>query len=183
MLDEFKYYTNHPEYPWSDIPALVESDPRSAHDGERQPEADADHDRQARGQAGAATKPEHGGGGDEEAAEAGDHDRPARVVAASASATASDCCSATANCDSCGQADEASKVALEVPEIGSQEIAGEWLIPNDGILLVSFGPHTVADKDGKAVVRERLAIVEAMESSQSPAMPSFCRITRSPRRS
>ena len=31
---------------------------------------------------------------------------------------------------------------VEVPEIGSQEIAGEWLIPNDGILLVSFGPHT-----------------------------------------
>ncbi len=94
------------------------------------------------------------------------------VVAASASAPASDCCSDSANCDACCQGDESGKVALEVPEIGSQEIAGEWLIPNDGILLVSFGPHTVADKDGKAVVRERLAIVEAVESAESPAMPS-----------
>jgi hypothetical protein len=57
--------------------------------------------------------------------------------------------------------DEVSPVAIEVPEIASQEIAGEWLIPKDGILLVSFGPHTVADKEGKAVIRERLAIVEA----------------------
>ena len=57
--------------------------------------------------------------------------------------------------------DEVSPVSIEVPEIASQEIAGEWLIPKDGILLVSFGPHTVADKEGKAVIRERLAIVEA----------------------
>ena len=60
---------------------------------------------------------------------------------------------------------------VEVPEIGSQEIAGEWLIPNDGILLVSFGPHTVADKDGKAVIRERLAIVEAEEADGGAAAP------------
>ena len=35
---------------------------------------------------------------------------------------------------------------------------GEWLIPRGEVLLVSFGAHTVADKDGKAVVKERLAI-------------------------
>ncbi len=50
---------------------------------------------------------------------------------------------------------------LELPEIASQEILGEWLIPNRECLLVSFGPHTEADKDGKAVVRERLAFIEA----------------------
>ena len=50
---------------------------------------------------------------------------------------------------------------LELPEIASQEILGEWLIPNGECLLVSFGPHTEADKDGKAVVRERLAFIEA----------------------
>jgi hypothetical protein len=52
---------------------------------------------------------------------------------------------------------------LELPEIANQEILGEWLIPKGECLLVSFGPHTVADKDGKAVVRERLAFVEADE--------------------
>ncbi len=50
---------------------------------------------------------------------------------------------------------------LELPEIANQEVLGEWLIPNGECLLVSFGPHTEADKDGKAVVRERLAIIEA----------------------
>ena len=61
---------------------------------------------------------------------------------------------------------------VEVPEIGSQEIAGEWLIPKDGILLVSFGPHTIADKDGKAVIRERLAIVEADEAEADAVGPA-----------
>ena len=41
---------------------------------------------------------------------------------------------------------------------------GEWLIPRGEALLVSFGAHTVADKDGKAVVKERLAIIEADEA-------------------
>ena len=54
---------------------------------------------------------------------------------------------------------------LELPEIANQEVLGEWLIPNGDCLLVSFGPHTVADKDGKAVVRERLAFVEAEEQT------------------
>ncbi len=52
---------------------------------------------------------------------------------------------------------------VQIPEIGHAEIAGEWLIPRDEILLVGFGPHTVADKDGKAVVRERLALITAEE--------------------
>ena len=37
--------------------------------------------------------------------------------------------------------------------------------PKGECILVSFGPHTVADKSGKAVVRERLAFVEAEEQS------------------
>jgi hypothetical protein len=91
------------------------------------------------------------------------------VTAASAPATA--CCSSSLACTSCCKEDEAGKVAVEVPEIGREEIAGEWLIPNDGILLVSFGPHTVADKDGKAVLRERLAIVEAEETDVEAVPP------------
>ena len=64
----------------------------------------------------------------------------------------------------------AGKDALELPEIANQEILGEWLIPNGDCLLVSFGPYTVADKDGKAVTRERLAFIEA--DSQPGAMGS-----------
>jgi hypothetical protein len=53
------------------------------------------------------------------------------------------------------------KVVLGVPEIDTREVLGEWLIPHGDVLLVSFGAYTVADKDGKAVVRERMAFVEA----------------------
>ncbi len=52
---------------------------------------------------------------------------------------------------------------VQIPEIGHAEIAGEWLIPRDEVLVVCFGPHTIADKDGKAVVRERLALITAEE--------------------
>jgi hypothetical protein len=82
---------------------------------------------------------------------------------------ATGCCSDAASCTACPSDANIKKVAVEVPEIGSQEIAGEWLIPKDGILLVSFGPHTVADGQGKAIIRERLAIVEA-EEADSPSI-------------
>jgi len=78
------------------------------------------------------------------------------------------CCQAPKS----GQHDVAVRtVALEVPEIGSQEVAGEWLIPNGEFLLLSFGVYTVADKDGKAVVKERLAIIGAEEAAESGAVP------------
>jgi hypothetical protein len=63
------------------------------------------------------------------------------------------------------------KVAIDVPEIGSQEVAGEWLIPNGEYLLVSFGAYTAADKDGKAIVKERLAIIGAEDASLANAVP------------
>lgn len=50
---------------------------------------------------------------------------------------------------------------LEVPEVVHNELAGEWLIPKDGVLLASLGAHCVADDTGKAVVRERLVLVQA----------------------
>ncbi|MGO9598403.1 MAG: hypothetical protein ACLP7Q_10485 [Isosphaeraceae bacterium] len=69
---------------------------------------------------------------------------------------------------------------IQVPEIGRAEIAGEWLIPRDEILVIGFGPHTIADKEGKAIVRERLALVSAevvaaaftSQGDQDPA-PAF----------
>jgi len=62
------------------------------------------------------------------------------------------------------------KVAIEIPEIGSQEVLGEWLIPRGESLLVSFGAHTMAGKNGKAIVKERLAIVGAEEVSEASAV-------------
>jgi hypothetical protein len=60
---------------------------------------------------------------------------------------------------------DAPKMAVEIPEVGGQEVAGEWLVPHDGILLVSLGVHTMMGEDGKAVVRERLAVLEAEEAN------------------
>ncbi|ODU00854.1 MAG: hypothetical protein ABS79_02690 [Planctomycetes bacterium SCN 63-9] len=63
---------------------------------------------------------------------------------------------------SCCQAQASEKCStLQVAEVASQELAGEWLIPNGGMLVVGMGIHTVSDKDGKAVVRERLLLIEA----------------------
>jgi hypothetical protein len=53
--------------------------------------------------------------------------------------------------------------SVDVPEIDNREVLGEWLIPCGDALLVSFGAFTVADKDGKAIVKERLALVEAVD--------------------
>ena len=88
---------------------------------------------------------------------------------------APECCTGPTTSAVCAKADQAHPVAIEVPEIASQEIAGEWLIPKDGILLVSFGPHTVAGPDGKAVIRERLAMIEA-ESVADGAVQRASRI-------
>jgi hypothetical protein len=76
-------------------------------------------------------------------------------------------------------------VAIDVPEIRSQEIAGEWLIPKDEVLLVSFGAYTVADAKGKAVVKERLALLSAAETgigsgAERPGRPVVMPITPGP---
>ena len=60
--------------------------------------------------------------------------------------------------------------SVQVPEISQAKVSGEWLIPNNGVLLVSLGVKTVADDQGKAVVRERIAVIEACASSMP--MPS-----------
>jgi hypothetical protein len=71
-------------------------------------------------------------------------------------------------------------VKVQVPEYAQAQAAGEWLIPNEGVLLVSLGAHTVADAKGKAVVRERVALVSARavegkpaELTATPRLPSF----------
>ena len=49
---------------------------------------------------------------------------------------------------------------VQVPEVYLSQVEGEWFVPNDGILLISMGVNTVADAQGKAVVHERLAILD-----------------------
>jgi hypothetical protein len=50
---------------------------------------------------------------------------------------------------------------LDVPEVSRALLEGEWLIPNSGVLVASLGAHTVDDGHGKAVVRERVLVLEA----------------------
>jgi hypothetical protein len=78
---------------------------------------------------------------------------------------ANDMCAESQACcksgEGAGKVDDVQKVVLDVPEIDTQEVLGEWLVPHGEVLLVSFGAHTVADEDGMAVVKERLAMIEA----------------------
>ncbi|AGA30279.1 hypothetical protein [Singulisphaera acidiphila] len=50
---------------------------------------------------------------------------------------------------------------LDVPEVVKGTLEGEWLIPNSGVLVASLGAHTIDDGNGKAVIRERLMLIEA----------------------
>jgi hypothetical protein len=88
--------------------------------------------------------------------------------AAWTSVAGSACCADDADnareCHETEAAEAAASAQVQVPEIGREAVAGEWLIPHGEVLVVSFGPHTVADKDGKAVVREKLALVTAEEA-------------------
>ena len=59
---------------------------------------------------------------------------------------------------------------IQIPEIGRASAAGEWLIPDGEVLVIGFGPHTVADADGKAVVREHLAIIAAEVGDEETAV-------------
>ena len=53
------------------------------------------------------------------------------------------------------------KAQVQVPELVGGKVEGEWVIPQNGALIVSLGAHSGADERGKSVVRERLAVIEA----------------------
>ena len=90
--------------------------------------------------------------------------RPDKLAGTTVHCAASDeCCARKA---STGDDHGVQKVVLEVPEIDTQEIVGEWLVPRGEVLLVSLGAYTAADKAGKAIVKERLAIIEAGETGE-----------------
>jgi hypothetical protein len=72
------------------------------------------------------------------------------------------------------------KPVIQVPEVVSQELAGEWLIPNQSTLIVGLGVHTAEGKDGKAVVRERLVLIDAVDVE---ILRTAARIDENPRTS
>jgi hypothetical protein len=58
---------------------------------------------------------------------------------------------------------------IQVPEVVSRRIEGEWLIPSDGALLVSMGPTTRRDKGLlKQAYQERLIAVTARPTTEAP---------------
>ncbi|WP_435006170.1 hypothetical protein P12x_003812 [Tundrisphaera lichenicola] len=61
-------------------------------------------------------------------------------------------------------------VQHSIPEISHARVEGEWLIPKDGVLLVSLGVDTVAEPNGKAAVRERIAVIEVEPAPAGMAM-------------
>lgn len=84
------------------------------------------------------------------------------------------CCQEPAKAD--GQAVRAGWAAgegvVQIPEVGRASAAGEWLIPDGEVLVIGFGPHTVADAEGKAVVREHLAVIAAEVADDEAAEPA-----------
>jgi hypothetical protein len=89
-------------------------------------------------------------------------------------------CCETANDDPFEKDAEVQQLTIQVPEIRSLEVAGEWLIPKDEVLLVSFGVYTTADQNGKAVVKERLAMIRAAEIAAAPAANQPGRVAFAP---
>lgn len=50
---------------------------------------------------------------------------------------------------------------IQVPEVASRRIEGEWMIPSDGALLIGLGPGARRDKGLKRVHAERLIAISA----------------------
>lgn len=66
---------------------------------------------------------------------------------------------------------QAVKASLQVPEVASSRIAGEWLIPRDGAVLVSLGAGTERDESDTMRYVEHLVIITCRPLGQEPAVP------------
>ncbi|MDG3002742.1 hypothetical protein [Paludisphaera mucosa] len=58
---------------------------------------------------------------------------------------------------------------LQVPEVSSRRIEGDWMIPSDGAMLISMGPHSLGANAGRHHYEERLILVTA-RIEQVPAV-------------
>ena len=67
-----------------------------------------------------------------------------------------------------------------VPEVASSEVEGEWLVPNDSILIVSLGIDTTINPEGKPVTQERLAIYDFARPSDEASTAQASTATAKP---
>jgi hypothetical protein len=65
--------------------------------------------------------------------------------------------------------DHSFKAQYQLPEVASAHVAGDWLIPKDGCLVIAFGVHTVAKADAKPAPVERVLLIQAEPFSAEPA--------------
>jgi hypothetical protein len=60
---------------------------------------------------------------------------------------------------------------IQVPEVNSRRIDGEWLIPSDGALLVSLGPYTEGSIVIKKQYEERMIMISVKPVAEEAAGP------------
>lgn len=57
--------------------------------------------------------------------------------------------------------------SYQVPEVLTGRVAGEWLVPRDGILILSLGARTVRDESGKARLCERVVVLDCTSEQRT----------------
>ncbi|WP_165065898.1 hypothetical protein [Paludisphaera rhizosphaerae] len=60
------------------------------------------------------------------------------------------------------------RATIQIPEVASRRIEGDWLIPSNGFLLVSMGPHSRGGKLGGKSYEERLILLTAVATTEAP---------------
>jgi hypothetical protein len=61
---------------------------------------------------------------------------------------------------------------IQIPEVDTRRAEGEWVIPANGLLLVSLGPRTAHDKNGRKGYEEHLIAISAHPTEEAiPAPP------------
>jgi hypothetical protein len=71
-----------------------------------------------------------------------------------------------------GPAPAAVKAAIQVPEVNSRRIEGEWLIPSTGALLVSLGPRSGTERGFLKTYDEHMVAITAQPLPQG-SQPDF----------
>lgn len=61
---------------------------------------------------------------------------------------------------------------IQVPEVDSRRVEGQWLIPSDGALLVSLGPCTRHDGMLRSQYQEKLIAITARPTGEAAATPT-----------
>jgi hypothetical protein len=64
------------------------------------------------------------------------------------------------------------KAQIQIPEVDSRRVEGQWLVPGEGALLVSLGPCTRHDGMLKRQYEERLIAITARPTSPAAPAPS-----------